>query len=529
MAPGAETEAVAAARNALAARAHDPNAYVDFGNALMQADRYDEAIAQFRTALVLRPHHGPTYYNIGNAQLGARRPADAEVSYRLALALWPGHAGTLNNLGNALRAQGRLDEAAASYRSALRVDANLPGTLNNLGGVLIALNRHDMAIEPLASAVRLDPAYAEACNNLGGALLTCGRPAEAALWFERAVALDPDNHQARFGSALALLAQGRFGEGWAAYEWRWRDPSFVADTPDFIPPRWTGAQDVAGRTMLLWAEQGLGDTIQFARYAPLVARLGANVVLRVDRALVGVLAPLATKVIATGDALPDFELHCPLMSLPLAFGTEASGIPADIPYLATEAALRAKWRAALGPPTRPRIGIAFSGNSDLSDDALRSISVAALAPLLARTGVSIHVVQRDVRDSDGAALAAWPSVSRHDRDLTDFAETAALLAELDLIVSVDTSVAHLAGALGLQVWTLLPLGADFRWLRDRHDSPWYPTMRLFRQERFGDWGDVVERLGQALGEWVRQQSAGSLNTSAQSDDFAGSRQDGFIL
>jgi hypothetical protein len=354
-------------------------------------------------------------------------------------------------------------------------------------------------------ALRLRPDYANAYNNLGGAMLAMDRPEEAIPLFRQALALDEEQVQARFGESLALLSLGRFREGWEGYESRWRDAAFCEGTRERATPRWEG-EDAAGRTLLLHSEQGLGDTIQFVRYAPMVRALGARVVLEVQAPLVPLLEGLADVVLAEGAELPPHDFHCPLLTLPLLFGTTLESIPADIPYLRADGARRAAWRERLGPARLPRIGIAFSGSEEHPEDALRSIPVAQLRPLLTLPGVEFHVAQRDVRAADADALARLPGVRVHGERLETFAETAALLHHMDLVVSVDTSVAHLAGAMGLPVWLLVQTNADFRWLRGRADSPWYPSARLFRQARAGEWTREIALVAQAVrvfaGRWT---------------------------
>jgi tetratricopeptide (TPR) repeat protein len=469
----------------------------NLGNALLELGRFDEAIAQYRSALALRPNAAELHYNLGNALLTCERPQEAEPCYRAALALKPDHAGAHNNLGNALRSQRRHAEAITEYRAALSLRPEFFGTLNNIGSALLALHRPDEAIPYFQDALQAHPDYAEASNNLGGAMLALDRPEQALEWFRRAVAQDSGQVQARFGEAMALLAMGNFRDGWLAYEARWLDPRFREDTPEFTDEPWLGQQSVAGRTVYVHAEQGLGDTIQFARYAPLLRRRGASVMLEVQPPLVPLMRDLADVVIAQGDAVPRYDLRCPLLSLPLAFATEPSTIPADIPYLRADAVRRAVWAGRLGPRTRPRVGIAWSGAPDHPEDAIRSIPAALLLPPLAATGVELHVIQKDIRDSDAEAVTAAGLIVHADR-LTDFAETAALTSELDLVIAADTSVAHLAGALGLPTWILLQFSADFRWMRKRTDSPWYPTARLFRQTERGAWPPVIAAVAAEL-------------------------------
>ena len=489
---------IAAFTRAIEIRPDHAEARNNLGNAMLERGEPAAAVPHYRAALAIRPNHAPSLYNLGNALLAAGQPTEAEQKFRAALAVLPTHAGALNNLGNVLRAQGRTAEAEDCYRQAVALRPEAAGSHNNLGSALLALHRPADAAACFMAALRLLPDYAEACNNLGGALLALDRPEEAAQLFHRAADLDPDLVQARFGESLALLSLGRFAEGWAAYESRWRDPAFREGVRTYDAPLWLGEPDVAGRTLLLHAEQGLGDTIQFVRYVPLLRARGARVVLEVQAPLLPLLRGLADDAVAEGADLPPHDLRCPLLSLPLAFGTELATIPAKVPYLAADRRLVAAWRKRLGPATRPRIGLAFSGSPEHPEDALRSIPAETLRPLLALAEVEWHVVQKDIRPADAPVFAQVPAVRLHTERLETFAETAALLTQMHLVVSVDTSVAHLAGALGLPVWLLLQASADFRWLRGRSDSPWYPTARLFRQAKALAWEREILAVAQAL-------------------------------
>jgi tetratricopeptide (TPR) repeat protein len=413
---------------------------------------------------------------------------------RTALEHRPGHAAALNNLGFTLRALGRLAEAVACYAEAAARDPGLDGLQGNYGSALLALGRAEEALPRLRAAVRQAPENAMACNNMGGVLLALDAAPEAARWFRHAVRLDPGLCQARFGLALALLAQGDFRRGWQEYEARWSDPAFIADEATYAAPVWRG-EPPAGRTILLHAEQGLGDTLQFARYAPLVRARGARVVLEVQPPLVPVLERLADMVVARGAALPAYDLHCPLLSLPFACGTELATIPADIPYLAVPPGRVAAWTARLGERRRPRIGIAFSGDPAHPEDAQRSIPLARFRAAFAGVEAELHLLQTAIRPAD---LGAAEGLVVHGAALADFADTAALVLLMDRVVTVDTALAHVAGALGRPAAVLVQFGADFRWLRGRADSPWYPSLRLYRQPRYGEWEGALAAVNAAL-------------------------------
>ena len=469
-----------------------------YGNSLSAIGRFGDAAEQYRSALELQPDMPELHYNLGNMLLVTGQADQAEACYHATLARNPDHAGAHNNLGNALRGQGRYGEAIDCYRRALDLRPEYFGTRNNIGSALLALHRPAEAIPHFQDTLAARPDYAEACNNLGGAMLALGRPGDAVSWFRRAVELDPGQEQARFGEALALLTMGDFRRGWRAYEARWRNPEFPEDAPEFVQPRWSGDESVIGKTILLHAEQGLGDTIQFVRYAPLLRARGAMVALSVPPSLTALFKDLADVVIAQGETFPHHDLHCPLMSLPLAFGTELATIPADIPYLRVNQSLIARWSEILGARKKPRVGIAWSGSADHPEDEVRSIPLAAFLPPLRMGAVELHVVQTDISPADEAMLETTTDVVVHRAMLNDFSATAALISCLDLVISVDTSVAHLAGALGVPTWLLIQSSADFRWMRDRMDSPWYPTMRLFRQETLLNWTPVLSAVTEAL-------------------------------
>lgn len=490
---GRREEAVAALRRAVALDPRHVGAQCDLGNALVELGRPEEALASCRAALRLRPRAPEQHHNLGNALLAMRRPREAETCFRAACALDPAHAGAHNNLGNALRAQGRHAEAIPCYERALALRPDMHGTLHNIGNALLALQRPEEAEAVFRRVLALRPDFADACNSLGGALTASGRTEEGLHWFRRAVALDPGQVKARFGEALALLRLGRLREGWEAYESRWLDPDFRDNDPDFPEPVWTG-DAVEGRTVLLYAEQGLGDAIQFVRYAPLLRRRGARVILAAPAEAAGLFAPLCDVLVRPGEEIPPFDLRCPLLSLPRAFATELDTIPAEMPYLRADPARIAAWEARLGPRTGPRVGLAWSGNPQHAGDALRSIPLARLEGLLLVPGIEFHAVQKELRTQDIPALEAMPALRRHGEALGDLGETAALLSLMDLVISVDTAVAHLAGALARPLWLLLPAVADFRWLEGREDTPWYPTARLFRQPRRNDWDSVLERV-----------------------------------
>jgi tetratricopeptide (TPR) repeat protein len=495
---GQRDEGLALLRSAAQAEPPSVAALTQLGLVEVALGEVAAAVEHLRAAARLAPEDASLPFAIGCAWLRADNIDAAIPCFEAAVALAPGHAGAWNNLGGAHRRQGRLQQARVCYQHAAAAAPGHAGVHGNLGSVLLALGRPQEAEAPLRLAVRLAPDDADACNNLAGALLMLDAPGEAAGWFRRALRYAPQHHQARFGLALALLTQGNFRDGWRHYESRWEDPAFTADERTFSAPRWHGETLPPGTTVLLHAEQGFGDTLQFVRYVPMLRARGLRVLLLAQTPLLSLLAPLADAVLsADATELPPFACHCPLLSLPLVFGTELATIPATVPYLHVPPARALSWRQRLGPRRRRRIGIAVSGDPAHPEDALRSIPATVFLRVFTGVDAEVHVLQTRLRPADAEALAGCHD---HSALLGDFTDTAALAAEMDLIVSVDTALAHLAGALGLPVWVLLQKGADFRWLRQRADSPWYPTARLFRQSRAGEWQDVLTEVNAALRE-----------------------------
>jgi hypothetical protein len=430
------------------------------------------------------------------------RLAEAEASYRSSLALDPRQPKAHNNLGAVLHMQGRLDEATASYRRALALDPALAQANQNLAAITRDPEAARGALEGYLRHLEANPQDAEAHNNLGNVYRELGRPREAIASFGQAIRLNPASAEAHFSRAEALLLCGEFAEGWREYEWRGKVKALGTPPREFAQPLWDGEQ-LAGKTLLLHAEQGLGDTIQFVRYARLAAERCRTVLLECQPQLAGLLrgAPGVAQVIAQGTPLPPFDAHLPLLSLPRVFGTTVQTVPWGEPYLRAEAEKRERWRRELGPG-RLHVGLAWAGRPQQWDDRKRSMSLASLAPLAPAPNTVFHSLQW----GEAAAQADPPGMKlvRYGDRIRDFADMAALVGALDLVISVDTSVAHLAGALGVPTWVLLAHAPDWRWLLEREDSPWYPATRLFRQRLDGDWQDVATRVAQALREAVRR-------------------------
>lgn len=469
-------------------------ARVDHGNALFSLGEWAQAAARYREALVLAPESAEIHFNLGNALARDGAVGPAMAALRVALEFDADHAGARTNLGNLLREAGQAEAALEEYRRALFLRPQDPAGRTNLGLALADLDRLDEALVWLTQAATAVPPDPPARAALGAALLQLGHAEDALAWFR--VARDGGDNTAatRLGEGLCLLTMGALAAGWEGYEAR---PSTAPFKALRRAVRWDGTQDLRGQTLLAWAEQGLGDSIQFVRYLPMLRARGARVVLLAQAALHRLFAGLADEMVVPGASV-SFDFHCPLPSLPRGFATVVGSIPAAVPYLSAEPGLVAKWAGELGG--RPRVGLVWSGNPDFAQDRVRSLPFAAVTPLLTTPGIGWHILQKDVRARDAGDLAKWPELHVPGPALEDFADTGALVAEMDLVISADTSVAHLAGALGRPCWIMLPFAADARWMRGREDSPWYPTVRLFRQPARGDWASVVAAIGAALGE-----------------------------
>ena len=480
---------------ALSTKPEFAEALCNRGNALQELKRYDEAIASYDRALLIKSGIAEASSNRGNALKALKRYDDALASYDQALLIKPDHAEALYNRGTALQDLKRLDAAVASYDRAIAIKPLYPEAIYNRGTVLQELRLLHAAVASYDRAISIKADYAEAYSNRGTALQELMQLDAALSSYDRAIAIRPDQADNYCNKAFVLLLKGDFATGWPLYEWRWRRGEAGKHKREFAQPLWLGKEPLAGKTILLHSEQGLGDAIQFCRYGRLVADLGGRVIVEVPEPLLHLLGDLegVSQIIAKGSALPAFDFHCPLLSLPLAFGTDLGSIPCAEGYIRADRERVAKWRERLGEPGRPRIGLVWSGNSEHKFDHNRSMSLAELVRHLPAQFEYVSL-QREVREADKAMLEARSDIVHFGEELKDFADTAALCEQLRLIISVDTSVAHLAGALGKPLWILLPYQPDWRWMLERTDSPWYPGARLFRQEKSGDWDAVMKRL-----------------------------------
>lgn len=505
---GRNDDALVRYDRALAVKPHYPEALSAKGTVLHALGRHEEAIACYQQAMALKRDDPDTFNNLGIALLKTKHYADALAYCEQAIALRPDFPEAFNNRGAVLLALGRhaealakpkhYMEALASCEQALALKPDFPAALSNRGAVLLALGRNTEALASIDQGLTLKPDSVEALINRGNTLQSLGRHAEAIESYRRATAIAPGYPGALYNESLAHLCLGDFESGWEQYESRWTRED-APEQPPFKGEKWLGAKPIQGKRLLLWTEQGLGDTIQFCRYAPILARKGIEVVLDVPSPLEALLGTLeGVTVIAGQTGLPPaHDYHCPLLSLPLALRSEISGIPNDVPYLAATPDRLQAWKRMLERDSEPRVGIVCSGNPGHTSDRSRSIPLRQFSPLL-ETGASFYLLQTECRPEDEAFLSEDSRIRDLRERLTDFTETAALIACMDLVISVDTSVAHLAGALGKPVWILLSFSPDWRWMLDREDSPWYPTAKLFRQTEMGEWQSVIEKVRDAL-------------------------------
>lgn len=483
----------------LAARPNHADALHLLG--LIAHQRGDQTRARDLIARALRrqPDNPVFLNNLASVLLAQREPQAACALLERAVRAKPDYADALNNLGNAQMQLGRAEGALAAYDDALTLRPDDPQTLNNLGSALKALGRLADAEASFAHAIARAPNYATAHANHGLVLHAMGHYDAAAAAYERALAIEPDHATARANRAVLLLLRGDFESGWREYAWRWRVDGFTTPRRAFDQPQWDGAP-LDGRTIFLHAEQGIGSAIQFVRYVDKVAAAGGRIVLECQPPLGRLFTQSfaggpVEAVVVKGEAPSAFDVHLPLMSLPERCRTTLATIPARVPYLVADANACARWQRRLAIAPRPRVGLVWAGNPRHANDRNRSAPADVFAPLIGLGG-TLYSLQ--VGAEQGVAAFAAGAVTDLAPELTDFAETAAALTALDLVISVDTAVAHLAGALGVAVWLLLPFAPEWRWLLDREDSPWYPTMRLFRQRAAGDWADLIDRVRWAL-------------------------------
>jgi tetratricopeptide (TPR) repeat protein len=514
--------AEASYRQALALEPDFAEAHNNLGNTLVCQGRYEEARARCQQALDLQPNYPAAQNNLGNALKGLGQLAEAVACYQHALRLQPDYAEAHNNLGLALAGLERLEEAAASYQEALRLKPDYAEAHYNLGLVLVHREEWDLALGRLQEAIRLRPNSAEAHYSLGLAYTELGKPEEADRCYQQALRVRPDYVDAHWGRAHTLLLLGNFALGWPEYEWRWLLKEFTQRP--FRQPLWEGGS-LAGRTILLHAEQGLGDTLHFIRYVAEVKKHGGTVLVECQPALLPLLShcPGIDRLVAAGSNLPPFDVQAPLLSLPHILRTALDSVPAAVPYLFADVLLYEQWREELSRLPGFKIGIAWRGGIQYSKDHHRSIPLVQFAPLAQVEGVHLFSLQKGSGSEPIHAVAERFAVtdlgSRLDEQAGAFMDTAAVMRHLDLVITADTAIAHLAGGLGVPVWLALSFVPDWRWLLEREDSPWYPTMRLFRQNQSGDWDGVFERMARELRAQLGTKGSGIRDQALRTQDW----------
>lgn len=478
------------------------NAHYNRGLALSSLAKYEDALAAFNKAETIDPHRFELFVARGQALFHLKRYGDALEACDRALDIKPNAGKALANRAAMLRKLKRYAEALTTIDNAIASEPDRGAWHNTRGNILRPLGRYEESFEALNKALALNFLDSTVFYNRGMTLMDWGRHQEAFADFEKALALNPNYSDAKFGRALTSLRLGDFERGWDDYESRWNVDE-MQGFRQFSKPRWKGAESLEGKKILIHFEQGHGDTIQFIRYAALLAQRSATVLALVQPGLKE-LAATVPGIAGAYDkeaALPLFDFHCPLMSLPQAFQTRESTIPAAIPYMRADPARVRHWDSKLFDGKRLRVGLAWSGSPTHRLDRERSIALRDLEPFLALPEIDFISLQLKMTEADDSVIKNHP---RFHHPGQNFSETAAIISTLDLVVSVDTSMAHLAGALGRRVWTLLAYSADSRWMLDRSDSPWYPTMRLFRQSKPGDWPHVVAPLPRLVKQLTRE-------------------------
>jgi tetratricopeptide (TPR) repeat protein len=474
------------------------------GKSLHASGKLEDAIAAYQKAVENNPESPEAYYHLGVAFQDRGKLNKAITSYEKSLTLNPMNALAHFNLGVALHKKNETAKAISCYKKAIDLDPPLFKAHLNLGIALKETGKTDNAIEHLKKAITIIPDSAEAYYNLGNALMVKKEIVEALWYYRKTLELEPEHALGHCNISLIHLLTGSFTEGWEEYPWclMLEELGIIKGRNSIPGTLWDGSP-VAGKTILIPAEQGFGDTIHFIRYAPLIQKLGARVIIRCQNELVTLFRSLENieQVIPWESTLPDFDVYCPVMSLPYVFRTTSETIPAKIPYLRADHNSVQRWRNKTQGIHGLKTGLVWAGNPDYRWDHNRSCELSDFSALFLISNVAFFSLQKGNAARQARHLPAGVQLIDHTKEIHDFSDTAAFIQNLDIIISVDTAVAHLAGALGKPVWMLLPFVPDWRWMLDREDSPWYPTMRLFRQDSPGDWGPVIQRLKTMLDEY----------------------------
>ncbi len=513
---GATARGVQCIEQALAINPNNARTHFALGEVLRQSRRPLDALASYSSCIRLDPSYVPAYLNCGLLLDESGRHADAIANFDALLARQPQHVGAVTSRANALQALGRYDEAIDGYRRALGMTPGTPDAHAhahaNLAALLQRLNRFDEALAHVQKSLQLLPSNPAALTNRATILHKLGHPAESLASLHEALRIAPNFPGAMFQLGIHHLTQGDFDRGWRGFEWRWLDESLRRHRRHYPAPQWNGGP-VKGNTLLVHAEQGYGDTLQFARFLPLLARTWPRVLIEVPQPLANLFRRTyagVLHVLDLGEAPSAFDAHLPLMSAAGALNIASSTIPPYDPPFAVDPTRLAYWSRHLNQAPGLCVGLCWSGNAQHQNDATRSIALQDWTALIRRCTPSARFVclQKEVRDADRAALEQLPQISCHFDDINDFDDLAAMIRACDLVISVDTAVAHMAGAVGTPVWVLLPYVPDWRWMRERQDSPWYPSARLIRQQRFGDWQGVLTTIAEALSSYAPVPASG---------------------
>jgi len=493
------TEAAALYRQAIDLSPQDAAAHCNLGDVLLKLNRLDEAIACYGRTTSLNPNLAEAYSNRSLALDSLGRSDEAIADSLRALQLKPRMFQALDAMGNFRRRQKQYADAIRYFRQALQVQPSSAKVHHDLGMAFIGQGEFEQACQEWRKAIQCDPSMVSAYANLGLALQNTGKYDESLAVFDAGMKIAPDDPDLHTNRAMTLLVMGQFEQGFRDYDHRWKTPAFADFGRDYGCPRWEGS-DLFGKRLLIWHEQGLGDTIHFIRYAKTLANRGAEVIVEAPATLHRLLRtmPEISRIISRDDPAPVIDFHTPLLRIPGLVGTTLASIPADVPYLSAPQELIDEWSARLAKHQSPRVGLVWHGSPTNTLNAFRSIPLSSFLPLVRIPGVQFFSLQIGAGADQLRSVPFGAEIIDLAGFITDFADTAAAIANLDLVITRDTSVAHLAGAIGQPVWTILSYAPDFRWLRQRLDSPWYPTMRLFRQARMGDWQTPIQQAARSL-------------------------------
>jgi len=508
--------ALASLKQAIQLQPDYVEALLAYANLLRDHAQIEQAFPLYQQALQFAPHHGDVYFSLAIAQKLSGQVQQALESYQQCVNLTPDNASAWFNLGNIHLDLNRYQAAIDAYQHALRLRPHYPEAYLNRGNALAGLQQFDAALQDYNQAIALKPNNGDAYCNRGNIYKALNQVDLALANYQQADSMREDYAEAKWNQALMLLVKGDYLPGWALYEWRLKMPSYQQNCQQFAQPSWRGDFAIQDKVLLVYAEQGYGDCIQFCRYLPLLRQRCAKLIVQVHRALVPLIQTLDSDllVIAKGEALPAFDACCPLLSLPYVFKTTLDTVPALTPYLKTDPKRLKAYKASAGKSKTLRVGLAWSGSDKHENDHNRSIPLSQFSSLF-DLPIAWHSLQKEYRVHDMQALQASP-IQQHQDQLNDFADTAALIQSLDLVISVDTGVAHLAGALNKPLWLLMAFAPEYRWLLSRSDSPWYPSMRIFRQTEMGQWQAVMDEVREQLLNTQAAQSSSRKSRSKKS-------------